>query len=133
MVHDTVSAASNNIGAAIGMTEDYRERAIELAKGGANILCIDVAHGHHTMMKDCLGRLRKTFGEDVHLMAGNVATLEAFNDLADFTFWKGTIFDNFDYLSSNILLPGIFLKIVTTCFSSSSSLITIFILCPPST
>ena len=27
------------------------------------------------------------------------------NELSDFTFWKGTLFDNFDHLASNILLP----------------------------
>ena len=29
----------------------------------------------------------------------------SFNILSGFTFWKGTLFDNFDYLASNILLP----------------------------
>ena len=29
----------------------------------------------------------------------------SFNGLADFTFWQGTILDNFDYLTSNIMLP----------------------------
>ena len=34
-------------------------------------------------MKNCLKTLRIQFGPNVHLMAGNVATLEAFNDLSD--------------------------------------------------
>ena len=29
----------------------------------------------------------------------------SFNILSGFTFWKGTLFDNFDYIASNILLP----------------------------
>tara|TARA_Y100000748_G_scaffold284888_1_gene267005 strand:- start:279 stop:1160 length:882 start_codon:yes stop_codon:yes gene_type:complete len=29
----------------------------------------------------------------------------SFNILSHFTFWKGTLFDNFDYLASNIMLP----------------------------
>ena len=33
------------------------------------------------MMEDALASLRRRFGQDVHLMAGNVATLEAFDDL----------------------------------------------------
>jgi len=74
---------ANNIAAAIGMTDDYYVRAEELVKAGANILCVDVAHGHHRMMQECLDRLKSKFGDEVHLMAGNVATLEAFNDLAD--------------------------------------------------
>ena len=44
---------------------------------------MDVAHGHHTLVRNALETLRDVFGDKVHLMAGNVATLEAFNDLAD--------------------------------------------------
>ena len=29
----------------------------------------------------------------------------SFSTLADFRFWRGTIFDNVDYLTSNIMLP----------------------------
>ena len=29
----------------------------------------------------------------------------SFNILSEFTFWKGTLFDNFDYIASNIMLP----------------------------
>ena len=46
-------------------------------------MCVDVAHGHHILTKTALESLKKRFGDRVHLMAGNVATLEAFNDLSD--------------------------------------------------
>jgi NSS family neurotransmitter:Na+ symporter len=41
------------------------------------------------------------------------ATVLSFNELADFTFWRGTIFDNIDYLTSNIMLPigGLFITV----------------------
>jgi IMP dehydrogenase len=65
-----------NVGAAIGVTGDYLERAQALVEEGANVLCVDVAHGHHSMMKAALGKLKETFGDSVHLMAGNVATGE---------------------------------------------------------
>ena len=74
---------SANIGAAIGVTGDYLERAIALKNSGVNIICVDIAHGHHAMMRHALFVLRNTFGDDIHIMAGNVATLDAFNDLAD--------------------------------------------------
>ena len=50
-------------------------------------------------------------------------TILSFNNLADFTFWKGTIFDNFDYLSSNILLPisGMLFTIFASWFMTKSS------------
>ncbi len=70
------------VGAAIGITGDYHERAFELVKSGAEVLCLDVAHGHHKMVKEALTKLKKEFSF-VHIMAGNVATLRAFDDLAD--------------------------------------------------
>lgn len=68
--------------AAIGINGDYFERATELVRAGASVICVDVAHGHHIMMKDALTKLRKAFPH-CHIMAGNVATLEGFNDLSD--------------------------------------------------
>ena len=35
------------IGAAIGISGDYIERATAMVEAGANFLCVDVAHGHH--------------------------------------------------------------------------------------
>ena len=71
------------VGGAIGTSGDYLERASALVKAGAKVLCVDVAHGHHTLMKTALRSLRVTFGTKVHIMAGNVATLEGYNDLVD--------------------------------------------------
>jgi len=71
------------VACAIGVTGDYLERAQLLVKGGVSILCLDIAHGHHSLMRYALTVLRNTFGNKVHLMAGNVATLDGFNDLAD--------------------------------------------------
>ncbi len=71
------------IAAAIGMSGDYQDRAVALYSAGATILCIDVAHGHHKMMEGCLKKLKDLFGESVHIMAGNVATLEAFEALSE--------------------------------------------------
>ena len=72
-----------NIAAAIGVTGDYESRACALWDAGVRILCLDVAHGHHVLTKNALKTLRGVFGNEIHLMAGNVATLDAFNDLAD--------------------------------------------------
>jgi len=69
------------VAAAVGMT-DYEARAKALVSIGVQIICVDVAHGHHTLMEGCLKSLKDMFGTAVHLMAGNVATLEGFNALA---------------------------------------------------
>jgi len=70
-------------GFAIGITGDYMDRATQLIKAGARILCLDVAHGDHILMKRALQSLREKFGNHPHLMAGNVATLDGFSRLAD--------------------------------------------------
>jgi len=71
------------VAAAIGMTGDYIDRACALWDSGCRILCIDVAHGHHQLMKHSLKILRNTFGSEVTIIAGNVATKEGFDDLSD--------------------------------------------------
>ena len=73
--------ADCNVGAAIGVTGDFIERAEMAVLAGANVLCIDVAHGHHSYMRSALKILRQKF-PDFHIMAGNVATLEGFDALA---------------------------------------------------
>jgi len=71
------------IAAAIGATGDFLERSAELIGAGAEILCIDVAHGHHIHVKRAIGILRGKFGSEIHIMAGNVATEEAFIDISN--------------------------------------------------
>jgi len=83
LVDEAIVGANANVGAAIGTTGDYLDRAAALYDAGARILCVDVAHGHHILMKEALLDLRNVFGDAVHIMAGNVATLEGYNDLVD--------------------------------------------------
>ena len=77
-----VHVADGVVGAAIGVTGDYRERAEALTDEGVAVLCVDVAHGHHSMMRDALKYLKKKYGGNVHIMAGNVATGQGSLDLA---------------------------------------------------
>ena len=71
------------IAVAIGTSGDCRQRAMACVASGATLLCIDVAHGHHALVERTLKQLKDDYGDHIHLMAGNVATLVAFNDLAD--------------------------------------------------
>ncbi len=41
----------------------------------------------------------------ITVWALGILSVLSFNVLQDFTFWRGTFMDNFDYLTSNILLP----------------------------
>ena len=80
---DQVLFARTNAAAAIGTSGDYLDRATALYDAGVRILCVDVAHGHHVLMKEALEDLRNVFSDTVHIIAGNVATLEGYNDLVD--------------------------------------------------
>jgi IMP dehydrogenase len=71
------------VGVAIGVSGDYLERASATIKAGAKVICVDIAHGHHALMRHALNTLKNTFGNAAHIMAGNVATLDGFNDLSD--------------------------------------------------
>ena len=85
MAHEVVSHAdwSGQVAAAIGVTGDYLERAEALIAAGTDILCIDVAHGHHILMKKALETLRNEYDNHIYIIAGNVCTLEGINDVAD--------------------------------------------------
>ena len=71
------------VGAAVGVSGDFVERAYECYEAGADVICIDVAHGDHSLMKEALRLLDDQLGGTAHVMAGNVATLDGFNRLAD--------------------------------------------------
>ena len=62
--------------AAVGVKDDYLERAQELTRRGANIILIDVAHGHHSLVRDALTQLKKKLPSSVDIIAGNVATAD---------------------------------------------------------
>ena len=85
MAHKVVNQTdwAGQVAAAIGVTGDYLERAEALIATGVDVLCVDVAHGHHTLMKKALTTLRQEYGNHIYIMAGNVCTLEGINDLAD--------------------------------------------------
>lgn len=72
---------SKNSGCAIGVSGDYLERAQELYNAGCRIMCVDVAHGDHTLMCNTIRNLTQKYS-DIHIMAGNVATAKAFSRLS---------------------------------------------------
>ena len=83
LVRDACMEGLCYVGAAVGVSGDFIDRACAIYDAGASVLCVDIAHGHHVLMKNALYQLREILGDSTHIMAGNVATLEAFNDLAD--------------------------------------------------
>ncbi|MFI5125820.1 MAG: IMP dehydrogenase [Candidatus Acidiferrales bacterium] len=68
------------VGAAIGATGDFLERAVELAKAGADALAIDTAHGHSVRVMEAIKKVKHRLPE-MQLLAGNVATEEGAREL----------------------------------------------------
>src|SRR5450631_3588566 len=68
------------VGAAIGSSGDFLERAQELVNMKVDVLAVDSAHGHSQGVMDAVAAVKRAFPE-VQLIAGNVATYEGARDL----------------------------------------------------
>lgn len=71
------------VGGSVGARGSFVKDAESLANAGATLILIDIANGHSHHATSAVGALKEAFGEDVHIMAGNVATWEGFARLAD--------------------------------------------------
>jgi IMP dehydrogenase len=69
------------IAASIGVNEEGRKSAVQLVKEGVNILTIDIAHGHSVAMLETIKWLKDSFADKIDVIAGNVATPEATEEL----------------------------------------------------
>ena len=63
------------VGAAIGATGDYLERAQEMARYKVDAIAIDSAHGHTTRVLDAVKEIKSKLPE-IELLAGNVGTFD---------------------------------------------------------
>jgi IMP dehydrogenase len=68
------------VGAAVGVDKHSQERVDELVAVGCDVIVVDTAHGHSKRVLDNLARIRKKY-PDIALVAGNIATSEAAEDL----------------------------------------------------
>jgi IMP dehydrogenase len=68
------------VGAAIGSTGDYLERAQELVRRKVDVIAVDSAHGHSQRVMDAVKTLKHALPE-VEVLAGNVASYEGARDL----------------------------------------------------
>lgn len=66
---------------AIGVKQEDKERAKKLVEAGANVLLIDVAHGHHINVIDMIKWCKDNLDDKVDIIAGNIATSGAAIDL----------------------------------------------------
>ncbi len=70
------------VGAAVGASGDYVERAAALVEAQADVLVLDSSHAHSRGVLNALEALREQF-PDVRILAGNVATEQGARDLAE--------------------------------------------------
>jgi IMP dehydrogenase len=70
------------VGAAVGATGDYLERAQEMAKAKADVLAIDSAHGHSSRVIEAVREIKKKLPE-IDLLAGNIGTYDGAKALVD--------------------------------------------------
>ena len=70
------------VGAAVGVTGDYLERAQELVRAQADVIVVDTAHGHSERVLDAVKTIKKRL-PDAEVIAGNVASFEGARDLIE--------------------------------------------------
>lgn len=70
------------VGAAIGVNSDYIERAEGLIDAGADVIVIDIAHGHSEIAINATKEFKKRFPK-TELVVGNVCTEEGYRDLVE--------------------------------------------------
>ena len=63
------------VGAAIGVTDDYKERLERLIASSVDVIAIDTAHAHTKSVIDQIKKIKKNF--DIDLIVGNIATGDA--------------------------------------------------------
>jgi IMP dehydrogenase len=68
------------VGAAVGVKGDYLDRTDALLEAGADVLVVDIAHGHSENAINTVRMIKKAF-PDCELIAGNVATGQGTKDL----------------------------------------------------
>lgn len=68
------------VGAAVGATGDFLERALELVKAQVDVLVVDTAHGHSSRVMEAIKALKSRLS-GVDIVAGNVATFEGASEL----------------------------------------------------
>ena len=79
----TLAESRHRFGVSVGATNGYMNDAEDLYNAGARIILVDIANGHSHYAINAVKNIRNVFPNDLHIMAGNVATAEGFARLAE--------------------------------------------------
>lgn len=89
LINSIDMAYDTNFGVSIGVQDADKHRFEVLYNLGARIFCVDVAHGHHVLVKNMIQWIRTNYPyPEICIIAGNVATAKAAIDL---TAWGADI------------------------------------------
>jgi IMP dehydrogenase len=76
------ASVAGPVGVSIGVSGDSMQRAEALIAAGAQLICVDVAHGHSKMVNQTVRSLKERFGDNICIIAGNIATYAGADYLA---------------------------------------------------
>jgi IMP dehydrogenase len=76
-----VKKAGVTAAAAVGCRDGFLERAEQLARAGADIITLDVAHAHMLQALEATKKLKERFGKNIDIVSGVVGTYGGTEDL----------------------------------------------------
>jgi IMP dehydrogenase/GMP reductase len=76
------SSGRLRVGAAVGVKGDFLRRAEHLARAGADVIAVDVAHGHADYVLEAIAALQRLL-PDIDIIGGNVATAAGAADMIE--------------------------------------------------
>jgi len=68
--------------ASVGVTGDFKERLDSLVSSGLKIVCIDVAHGDHVLVKEAIEYIRNKYN-NLYVIAGNISSADGYERLSE--------------------------------------------------
>jgi GMP reductase len=73
----------NNISISVGVQKEDIQLITKLSTTyNIDYITIDIAHGHCKAMREMIKHIRKCYNKGVYIIAGNIGTIEAYNDMA---------------------------------------------------
>ena len=78
-----VQSQNLKVGAAVGAGDLESKRALAILKEKIDMIVVDTAHGHTKKVKEIIKKINKNKNKKTLLCAGNIATAEAANFLAN--------------------------------------------------
>lgn len=80
---DHIKSINGMVGASVGINSQSVKNARKYVEAGANLICVDIAHGHLERCLETVNKLNNELSSEITIIAGNVATKKGTKDLAE--------------------------------------------------